>query len=157
MSGWTILTVRGRASRDYEPAEYDGADPWTATADLAATMDADSRVRRWTTWSGHVYAYLTTSPGDFEAAERLLETYAPMVEDAVILCANNTSDQGTARYYDHPASGAAVHEYAETDNGMVGELALATMNARHEIIARDPFHNTCGQLDEEYRESGTAF
>ena len=156
MSGWTILTVRGREAKDYDYTREDSSDPWDAVSDIVATMDADDRVRRWTTWSGHVYAYLNCSRYDFEFAEALLESYAVMVADAVVLGANNTSDTGRARYYPHPEQDH-TDDYQETqaeDGTYVGELALCVMNARHGIVARDPFHNECGSVDAYYLGQG---
>jgi len=154
VSGWTILTVRGREARDYEYTRQDNHDRWDATSDIAATMEVDERVRRWTTWSGHVGAYLNCSRYDFGFAENLLEEYGEMIDDAVVLGANDTSDQGTARYYPRPDLGMWIDQYEEYDHGDVGELALAVLTARHGIIARDPWHNTCGRLDDRYLEKG---
>lgn len=159
MSGWTILTVRGRASEHYDYTESDNHDTWATTSDIVATMDEDNRIRRWTVWSGHVYAYLNASRYDWDAAEQLLADYQDMVEDAVVLAANDTTDIGTARYYP-VRNGTGVHtdEYKETQSGdgcYVGEIALAIMTARHGIVARDPFHNRAGQIDEMYRGEGT--
>jgi hypothetical protein len=163
MSGWTVITVRGRESQNYEYSEYDDTDPYTATSDIVATMDEDSRVRKWTVWKGHVYAYLNTGQYEFEFAEQLLTDYSEMIADAVVLGANDTTDTGTARYYDVKDTfmgGPERHTdmYAETqseDGVLVGEMALAVMSARHGIIARDPFHNTAGYIDDSYLDSGT--
>lgn len=156
MSGWTILTVRGKEAKDYEYSRDDNTDPWDATADIVATMADDRRVRAWTTWSGsgHVYAYLNSESYDFEFAEGLLQDYSEMVRDAVVLGANNTTDQGMARYYPDPESARWTDSYEEIEEGMVGEQALAVMTSRHGIAARDPFHNECGQLDESYESNG---
>lgn len=156
MSGWTVLTVRGRSADHYEYTRADNSDPWDATADIAATMKEDKRVRKWTTWSGHVYAYLNSGRYDWDYAEELLDDYAAMVRDAVVLGANDTTDTGTARYYEKPD---APHkdEYQETQGGdgtYVGEVALAVIGGRHGIVARDPFHNRSGRLDERYLEDG---
>jgi len=155
MSGWTILTVRGKYSKDYDATRYDEKDRWDATSDIVATMESDGRVREWTTWSGHVYAYLECARYDFEFAEELLEDYGEMVEDAVVLGANDTSDQGTARYYPRPATGFWSDQFEEVEYGNVGEQALSVINARHGIMARDPFHNTSGRLDDRYLENGS--
>jgi len=154
MSGWTILTVRAKPCEDYDKAEYNDSDPWQATADIVATMDADERVRRWTTWNSHVYAYLNCQRYDFEFAESLVAEYSDMVRDYVVLGANDTSDQGEARYYPRPDSDQWTDCYRETAHGNVGEKALAVINSNHEIQARDPWHNNCGLLDERYLEDG---
>lgn len=119
-------------------------------------MEADKRVRSWTAWSGHVYAYLACSRYNFEFAEGLMEDYGEMLRDAVVLGANDTTDQGTARYYPRPDLGMWTDQFEEYDHGMVGEEALAVISARHGISARDPFHNNVGRLDEKYLESGDA-
>ena len=158
MSGWTILTVRGKESKDYDYSRWDERDRWHAAADIVATMEEDSRVRKWTTWDGHVYAYLNTGRYDWEFAESLLEDYGEMVDDAVVLGANDTTDTGCARYYPRADLGRWTDQYEETqghDGYYVGELALSVMNARHGIIARDPFHNTSGRLDDRYLDDGT--
>lgn len=154
MSGWTILTVRGKQAKDYAYTRDDTHDRWDATSDIVATMDDDRRVRSWTTWSGHVYAYLGCSRYDFEFAESLMEDYGEMIDDAVVLGANDTTDQGCARYYPRPDLGIWSDQYEERDHGAVGEEALCVINARHGIIARDPFHNNPGRLDDRYLESG---
>lgn len=158
MSSWTVLTVRGREGCDYEFTREDTSDRWVATADIVATMDEDGRVRRWTTWSGHVYAYLLCD--GFASAERVLADYSAMVDDAVVLVANDTTDTGATRYYSRPNLGRWTDHYEETQRAgeyYVGELALAVINARHGIVARDPFHNRNGQLDEEYLEKGKSW
>ena len=155
MSGWTILTVRAKESKDYAYAREDNADPWAATSDIVATMDADDRVTRWTAASPHVYAYLNCGRYDFAFAEKLLEDYGHMLEDAVVLGANDTSDQGTARYYPRPDLGMWTDQYEEFEHGHVGEKALRVIGARHGIIARDPWHNEVGRLDDNYVDQGT--
>lgn len=154
MSGWTILTVRGKEAKDYDLTECDYRDRWDATCDIAAKMDTDDRILKWTTWSSHVYAYLQCARYDFEFAEELLEEYGHMVDDAVVLGANDTSDSGMARYYDNPELGQWSDQFEETEYGNVGELALCVINARHSIVARDPFHNRSGLLDDRYLEKG---
>lgn len=160
MSGWTILTVRGRENRDYDYSRWDDAGRWEATADLAAAFEAISRVRGWKTWNGHVYGYLNSKRYDFDFAEELLADVEAALDDAVVLGANDTTDTGTARYYPTPEGHTDM--YAETqgeDGYYVGEVALSVINARHGIVARDPFHNQCGRLDEQYLDDGqlTAF
>ena len=50
MSGWTVVTFRGRESQNYEKSRHNDTDPWKATSDIVATMEEDSRVRYWTVW-----------------------------------------------------------------------------------------------------------
>lgn len=157
MSGWTILTVRGKYAKNYEYSRHDEKDPWDATSDIVASMDEDGRIYKWTVWSSHVYAYLKNCGRyDFSFAESILEDYDEQVRDAVVLGANDTTDTGTARYY--PNAGERwTDKYRETqteDGTYVGEIALAVMNARHGIVARDPFHNQSGLIDDNYLESG---
>lgn len=156
MSSWQIITLRGRKAQDYERTRSDSHDRWDATADIVATAAADSTVRKWTVWSSHVYLYTTTS--DWERAEQLIESYQDMVDDAVVLRANDTTDVGTARYYPvQDPTGGYTDEYRETqshDGLVVGQLALATINSRHNIVARDPWHNQAGRLDDEYLSDG---
>ena len=76
-----------------------------------------------------------------------------MVEDAVILHANDTTDQGKASYYPDP-EGGWVDRFCETDHGYTGQKALMVVSSHRGIIARDPFHNTCGRLDGRYLEDG---
>lgn len=119
-------------------------------------MKADDRVRRVTTWNSHVYAYLNCSRYNFEFAEELVEDYAPMVRDFVVLGANDTSDTGHAKYYPGPGE-RPTDEYQESqaEDGMkVGEIALAHVSANNGIIARDPFHQSCGFHDEYYEQDG---
>ena len=157
MSSWTILTLRAKPGTEYEHADYDEPDRWYATADLVATVNDDRRIRAWTTWDGHVYAYLAAD--GFGNAEVILEGYGEMIDDAVVLEANNTVDLGSARYYPNPSTGRWTDHFdeIESDDGThTGEVALAVMTARHGIIARDPFHNQCGTSNESYLEDGTA-
>jgi len=79
-----------------------------------------------------------------------------MVDDAVVLGANDTSDTGKAVYYESPR-GDYTDMYTETqseDGVYVGEVALSVISARHGIVARDPFHNTSGRLDDSYLDDG---
>lgn len=156
MSGWTVVTFRGRESQDYEKSRHDDTDPWRATSDIVATMDEDSRVRNWGVWKGHVYAYLNCERYDWEFAENLLSDYERMVDDAVVLGANDTTDTGEARYYPSPDRGWTdnYHETQREDGCFVGELALCVINSRHGIMARDPFHNEGGMIDDRYLDDG---
>lgn len=161
MSGWTIITVRGKQNEDYEFTEYDDSGRYEATSDIVATMEADDRVHKWTTWKSHVYAYLACSRYDFEFAEDLFEDYTELIDDAVVLGANDTTDTGMARYYDRPDLGQYIHEYEESqgqDGYNVGELALMVVGAKNGIICRDPFHNNCDEFgaDERRLENGEA-
>jgi hypothetical protein len=150
MSSWIIVTLRGLPAKEYEYSRDDYSDPWDATADITASVDDDRRVRAWETYCGHVYAYLTTT--DVDDAEAFVNDYEDMLKDAVILRANDTSDAGTAYYYDGGTH--MSHKYAETKTAYTGEHALAVMNAKHEIMARDPFHNPEGRLNDRYLEDG---
>lgn len=161
MSGWTILTLRAREGQNYKFSQYDGTDPYDATSDIAQTMEEDDRVRKWTTWSSHVYAYLATSRYDWEYAEEIIDDYRFMVRDAVVLGANDTTDTGTARYYvtEQMDNGKVFYtdEYQETeveDGTFVGEMALCVINSRHGIMSRDPFHNPSGTIDDAYLSNG---
>lgn len=157
MSGWTVVTLRGKEAKDYEYTRDENHDRWDATADITATAEDDDRVRRWTTWNSHVYLYLNGSRYDWERAEDLFEEYGAMVDDAVVLGANDTTDTGCARYYPRPDLGKWTDQYEESqslDGYYVGELALCVINSRHGIVARDPFHNESGLLDERYLDMG---
>ena len=158
MSGWTVVTLRGRKSKDYEYSRRDNHDPVHAVEDICASVEADDRVRTWTMDSPHVYAYLNCDRYDWDFAEEFLEDYQDMLRDAVILGANDTSDTGTARYYPVADSVRCTDEYKETqakDGCYVGWVAMATINARHGILSRDPFHDWLGRFDERYAEDGT--
>lgn len=155
MSSWTILTVRGKYAKNYDYSRDDTSDPYDANADIVATMEEDERVRQWTTWGGHVYAYVEGGY-DSENSENIIDEYSEMVRDAVVLHANDTTDTGEAMYYPDPTSGW-TDKYKETqseDGLYVGELALCVINSRHGIVARDPFHNSCGTSDDMYLEEG---
>lgn len=151
MSGWTILTARAERAEDYVHTDHDGPDPFRAQADLLVTFEAEDRVHDVMTWKGHVYAYLACGRYDFEFAEDLIGDYAEMIEDAVVLGANDTSDTGRAKYYPDPEDPVPADEYAESqgeDGMLVGEMALCVINSRNGILARDPFHNEARQPDE---------
>ncbi|MDB9247506.1 hypothetical protein PN419_00595 [Halorubrum ezzemoulense] len=161
MSGWTILTARARASEDYDGAKYNDSDPWQATADLAASFEADNRVRKWSTYSGHVYALLDCPRYDFEFAEDLVAEYSELIDDFGVLGANDTSDTGRARYY---PSAEQPHRYTDEyqegqleDGCHVGLIAMATITARHGLVMRDPFTyaTSVGSLDDRYLDDGT--
>lgn len=159
MSGWTVVTLRARKGENYEYSRWDNTDPVHAVEDLVATVQEDSRVRRWTLDSPHIYSYLACDRYDWDFAEAVLEDYQTMLRDAVVLGANDTTDTGTARYY--PLNGSEAHctdEYKETqsvDGTYVGRHALNVINARHTILARDPFHDRLGRFDDKYADKGT--
>lgn len=162
MSGWTILTVRGRPSENYDRAEYNNSDPWSATADICATFEDEGRVHEWTTWNSHVYALLNCPRYNFKFAENLVDDYSEMVSDFAVLGANDTTDTGTARYY---PSAADPHQHADEykedqkeDGHHVGQIAMATINTRHKIVTRDPFSwsSEPGTLDDRYAEDGNS-
>lgn len=158
MSGWTVVTLRGKESKDYQYSRYDGCDPAHAVEDICATVEEDSRVFDWTMDSPHVYAYLSCERYDWEFAEDFLTDYKEMVKDAVVLGANDTTDTGTARYYPVESEIRCTDEYKETqseDGCYVGDIALAVINSRHTILGRDPFHSWMGEFDERYAENGT--
>ncbi len=160
MSGWTILTARGFESCEYDRSRYDEHDRYDATSDIVASFEADDRIRKWTTWKSHVYAYLNACRYNFEFAEELMSDYGDLIDDAVVLGANDTSDTGTARYYERPDLGRWTDEYQETqseDGTYVGELALSVISVRHGIVAKDPFHNEVGLADGRYLKNGTDF
>lgn len=158
MSGWTVVTLRGRQGKNYEYSRWDNHNPVHAVEDLCATVEGDSRVRRWTMDSPHVYAYLACERYDWQFAETLLSDYRSMLRDAVVLGANDTTDTGTARYYPVKDSVDCTDECKETqseDGTYVGQLALRVVGSRHAIIARDPFHDWLGEFDEKYAKEGT--
>lgn len=158
MSGWTIITLRGRRREDYVRSREDDGSRYDATNDIAATMDGDERVHKWTYASSHVYGYLNCPRYDFDFAEGLLADYGPMVDDAVVLGANDTSDAGTARYYPNPQTSPThwTDSFEEMKCGNVGDMACAAMAARHGIMARDPFHDQVGWNDEGTAKRGEA-
>lgn len=153
MSGWTIITVRGKPASDYDYThkDYDN-DRSYANYDLAATFAEDSRIRAWTTGSGHVYALLACGRYDWGFAEALFEDYDEMIDDAVVLGWNDTTDSGCARYYPRPYLGEWQSQYE--DEYQKGERACAVMYAQHGIHARNPFHNQAGRRDDRYQENG---
>ena len=158
MSSWIVLTLRGRESRDYAFSRGDTSDRWDAVSDLYATAENDDRIRRATTGHDAVYAYAKSKT--FGTVEGIIREYAPAVDDAVLLEANDTSDTGAAYYYPHPSRSSEprwTDKYAETqeqDGYHVGHLALAVVSARHGIIARDPFHDPIGRHDERRSDDG---
>lgn len=149
------MTFRGRTADDYQYTRSDDEhDRGYAASDIVATMDEDDRVRRVTTQHDNVYALLNCGRYDFEFGRDLLESYREMVEDAVILGSNDTTDTGLAKYYPTPTSGP-FDSYEEYENGPMGQFALRVMSARHGILARDPFHNNrLGSMDDYHRRNG---
>lgn len=124
---------------------------------MVATMEEDGRVRRWKTHSSHVYAYLNCGRYSFDFAEDFMKDYSEMARDAVVLGANDTTDTGRAKYYPNTETAEATDSFQETqheDGTFVGEIALCVINSRHGILARDPFHNQSGRLDDQYLNSG---
>lgn len=158
MSGWTVATLRAREGKDYEYSKYDGHDPVSAVEDIVATVENDDRVFKWTMDSPHIYVYLNCDRYNWEFAEQFLEDYQFMVNDAVVLGANDTTDTGTARYYPVKNEVRCTDEYKETqarDGYYVGRHALNVISANHTILARDPFHDWLGRLDDKYKGKGT--
>lgn len=145
MSGWTTLTLRGKYSRDYEPAKYDEKSSSKANSDLIVSLQNDDRVREVGYWKGHVYAMLSTGRYDWDTAEDILTEAQDMIYDAVVIGANDTTDTGEARYYPvyDTFSGPVNHytdRYAETqgeDGCTVGAIAASVMTARHGIVAQE--------------------
>ena len=158
MSGWTVATLRAREGRNYEYSRYDSTDPVDAMRDLCATAEADDGVRTWTMDSPHIYLYCNCDRYNWGFAEKIIENYQEMVRDAVVLGANDTTDTGTARYYEVTSGDIrCTDEYKETqseDGTFVGQYALSVINSRHSILARDPFHGWVGRLDDRYAEEG---
>lgn len=150
MSGWTIVTVRGKYTNNYELSEKDWEhDRSVATEDIAATFEEDSRVHEWTSYGhDHVYALLSCGRYEWEFAESLFEDYEKLIDDAVVLGWNDTTDTGCARYYPRPDLGQWNHQYEEETNGEKGERACAVMYAKHGIAAKNPFHNHTGRFDD---------
>lgn len=157
MSGWTLITVRGKPASEYELTDQDwDNDRGEATHDIAATFEEDDRVRAWENYSyDHVYALLMCSRYNWEFAEEFLSDYGKMVDDAVVLGWNDTTDSGCARYYERPDLGQWSNQYEETEPHK-GERACAVMYAQHGIYAQNPFHNnTGGHWREKHLDSGT--
>lgn len=159
MSGWTVVTFRGKENQEYDYSRYDDTCRGHARSDIAATMAEDDRVREFTVGErGHVYAYLACGRYDWDFAEDLMEDYAEMLDDAVVLGANDTTDTGCARYYERPDLGKWYDQYEESqsaDGTFVGEFALRVISARHTILARDPFYGKMEWYDdEEVAENG---
>jgi hypothetical protein len=154
MSGWTILTLRGKQSKDYEYCRHDDTGRRAAQEDIAATAEEDDRVHKWTTnYAGHVYVWLNSRRYDFDAAEELFDSYQDMLDDAVVVAMNDTSDTGVARYYDRPGLQNWTDQYEETqtdDGYLMGRRAAAVITARHGIVVRCPWHHTdrVGRMDD---------
>lgn len=160
MSDWMGATFRAAKAEDYDNVDWDSVDRAPAMSDLVATAEADNLVRRWTTWDDFVYLDFDASATAWTSAENLLEQYAPMVEDAVLHRANNTSMVGEARYYRHPEKArhgaqGVYKESQERDGHYAGLIALGAVSANHGIAARDPFHMQPGGHDEYALAEGT--
>lgn len=154
MSGWTIITVRGKNADSYPYTHHDWEhDRSQATYDLAATFNEDSRIRNWETHEGHVYALLACGRYEWQYAEDLFEDYEDLIDDAVVLGWNDTTDSGCARYYPRPDLGKWTHQFEE-DSPEKGERACAVMYAQHGIHARSPFQNEVGRRNERCLENG---
>lgn len=155
MSGWTIITVRGKEAQDYDYTHNDWeGDRSQATHDIAATFDEDDRVRAWESYSyDHVYALLNCSRYDWGFAESFFEDYAKLIDDAVVLGWNDTTDTGCARYYSRPDLGQWEHQYKEQDP-YYGERACAVMYAQHGIYAQNPFHNPASEYNARHLDNG---
>lgn len=155
MSGWTIITVRGKHAADYPYTHHDWEhDRTQATYDITATFEEDRRVRVWDTYShDHAYALLNCERYDWEFAESLFEDYEDLIDDAVVLGWNDTTDSGCARYYSRPDLGQWAMQYEETDPRK-GERACAVMHAQYGIYAQNPFHNPTGRRDGDHLSNG---
>lgn len=154
MSGWTIITVRGKEAQDYDYTHHDWEhDRSQAGYDLAATFEEDNRVRAWETKGSHVYALLACSRYDWEFAESLFEDYEELIDDAVVLGWNDTTDTGCARYYRRPELGNWTHQFEE-ERPEKGERACAVMYAQHGIRAENPFHNVAGRRNDRFLDNG---
>lgn len=154
MSGWTIVTVRGEQDCNYDGSDYDGQSTYKAECDLAATADADDRVRSVRV-ENNVYLYMNMPRYSFDGAVRWLNEHSEMVSDAVVLGANDTTDTGTAKYYEkNDGALTFVDEYAEQQGEhFVGQKALAYITHNYDIVAKDPFHNRLDRT-EKYLERG---
>ena len=151
MSSWLIGTIRGKPASEYDHTTSDSHDPWDATADIVATVEAASAVREVTVWNSHVYAYIK---GEWDDGESVFESVEHAFRDGALLFANDTTDAGECRYYPSPRYHS--HEYAESINGQIGMRAAAVISATHGILVRDPFHHV-GRLDDSYMEDGRVF
>lgn len=139
MSEWTLLIAHGRTADNYPFTRHDGNDRWKATADLAATMDDDERISAWESWKDHVCGYVDHIQA-FGAARRLMDEYSPMIDNAVILTGNDTSNSASVEYYDYP-DGFVTDRYREDYGEWMGEQLLCKINTQYDIMARDPFHH----------------
>jgi len=157
MTGWTLVTLRGKKSKEYEYSRWDNNDRIHAVEDIVATVDESDSVRSWTTWEDHVYALLNGQRYNFSHAEELFERWGEMLDDAVVLGWDDTTDTGTARYYERPDLGRWIMSIVESqsiDGIYKGELALAKITAQYGIVARNPFQNQCGRKDEMRLKAG---
>jgi len=155
MSGWTVITVRGKHAANY-PYTHDDwdHDRTQATYDITATFDDDRRVRAWDTYNhNHVYALLNCGRYEWDFAESLFEDYAELIDDAVVLGWNDTTDSGCARYYTRPDLGQWAMQYEETEPRK-GERACAVMYAQYGIHAQNPFHNPVGRRSDRHLDNG---
>lgn len=155
MSGWTIITVRGRVAQEYEKTRKDWEnDRSYATEDIAATFDQDDRIRAWECVGyDHVSALLSCGRYDWKFAESLLQDYGGLVDDAVVLGWNDTTDTGCARYYPRADLANWTHQFEEEEPHK-GERALAVMYAQYGINASNPFHGDSGRWSERHAENG---
>lgn len=154
MSGWTILTIRPRNDCDYTGHQSDSQFPWYSIADIVASMEADSRIRTWTTWANHIYAYVDCGRYQFNYALDLVKDYRKMVRDFVILGANDTTDYGHVKYYTSPST--LEFEYKEDQGQDVpGYVAMSKIISKYGILVRDPFHhNRVSSVEDQYLKDG---
>jgi len=142
MSGWTILTVRGKRADEYKYVEKESSDRAPATKNLAAMFKDDKRVRQGLVevrGYDHVYAILNCGRYDFGFAEEFTKDYEDHIDDIAVLGWNDTTDTGTCRYYPRPGSKRYTFEYEEEDSHK-GDRACAAVYAMKGIQADNPFH-----------------
>lgn len=147
MSSWTLLIAKGRRNSEYMYCDYDTTSRWDATADLAATMDADNRIDEWKSWYDHVCGYVARQKHTFAQAKSIMQDYSSMIDNAVILSTDNTSDCSTALYYEDPVD-SRYDRFEITEQSYSGDRVLNDINGTYDINAKDPFHTVPGFADE---------
>lgn len=146
MTGWSTITFQ---TVSYE--DTDEMDEWRdylnrhgtkwpreqLAYELFELSDSPNTV---TTRSGVTGGVIARWSGyrDWELDEAVLEEVSPLVTNAVVVQANDTTDTGAARLYQRTSEGfIQTDEYSETqDEGLhVGERAASYMHATHGIPA----------------------
>lgn len=153
MSSWTLLIAKGRLDREYEYSNYDTTSRWDATVDLAATMDADDRIDEWKSWYDHVCGYVAHQKNAFGQARSIMQDYSSMIDNAVVLSTDNTSDCSTALYYKDPMA-LYCNQFESKGYPYSGDRVLNGVNATYDINAKDPFHTVPGFSDEVRCDTG---